>query len=165
MRTKLVIAILVGASLSGCDVVTAISNGVLSPITPAQSRAQVLAAARELVGVLHLPVVEAYFWHAACHDEGGGPFRGAMRIAYPLAPSFEASDAEVAKMVAALQRVGWSGDPNFHSHGSVLKKHDVTVDFAPQNVGTPTRDVELLGECRDVTTNKGDSQTEAITFN
>jgi hypothetical protein len=68
-------------------------------------------------------------------------------------------------MVAVLQHVGWSGDPNFHSHGSVLKKHDVTVDFAPQNVGTPTRDIELLGECRDVTTNKGDSQIEAITFN
>jgi hypothetical protein len=82
----------------------------------------------------------------------------------PLAPSFEASDAEVAKMVAALQRVGCSGDPNFRSHGSVLKKQDVTVDFAPPNVGTPTRDIELLGECRDVTTNKGDSQIEAITF-
>jgi hypothetical protein len=39
------------------------------------------------------------------------------------------------------------------------------VTAISNGVGTPTRDVELLGECRDVTTNKGDSQTEAITFN
>jgi hypothetical protein len=46
-----------------------------------------------------------------------------------------------------------------------LRRHvRFTRDVNPIAVA-PTRDLELLGECRDVTTNKGDSQIEAITFN
>ncbi len=75
-----------------------------------------------------------------------------MRIGYPLAPSFEASDAEVARMTQHLQSLVWTGDPNFHSHGTVLKRNNVVVVFGPQAVDIPTRSIELFGECRDVTT-------------
>ena len=46
-----------------------------------------------------------------------------------------------------------------------LRRHvRFTRDVNPMAVA-PTRDVDLLVECRDVTTDKDDSQTEAITFN
>jgi hypothetical protein len=132
---------------------------VRNPLTPEQSKAQVVDAARDIVRALNLHVVEASFAHSSCNDQGEAPFRGEMRIAYPLAPSFEASDAEVAGMVQRLQGLGWTGDPAFHSHSPVLQKNNVAAVFRSQNVSTPTRGIELLGECRDVTTTKKDAGT------
>jgi hypothetical protein len=140
-------------------------NGVSNPMTPEQSKAQVIDAAHEIVNALGVHVVEAWFWHASCNDQGDPPFQGKARIAYPPAPSFEQSDAEIAKMVQHLQSMGWTGDPGFHSHGTVLKKNNVVAVFGPQNVSVPDRDIEVYGECRDVTTTKNTKGSpESIPF-
>ncbi|ORV12524.1 hypothetical protein [Mycobacterium celatum] len=126
---------------------------VTNPMTPEQSKAQVVDAAHELVHALGLHVVKAVFWHSSCNDDGDPPFRGRMMITYPPAASYEASESEIASMVQRLQSVGWAGDSNFHSHGSVLKKNNVVATFYP---GTADKNpgIDLLGECRDVTTTK-----------
>jgi len=165
--SKLLIAAtaVVAALVSGCDVVSSVKNeGVSNPMTPEESKTQVVGAAKAIVGALDLHVVEAYFWHSSCNDQGEPPFRGEARIAYPPAPTFEQSDAEIGAMVQRLQSLGWTGDPDFHSHGTVLKKDSVVAVFGPQNASVPTRSIELFGECRDVTTTKGATGTEAITF-
>ncbi len=128
--------------------------GVPNPMTPEQSKAQVVDAARDIVRDLNLHVVEAFFWHSSCNDQGDPPFQGEMRIAYPPTSSYEASVAEIAKMVQRLQSLGWTGDPNLHSHGTVLKKNNVIAHFDPQTVDVPAQAIRLLGECRDVTTTK-----------
>jgi hypothetical protein len=130
------------------------NDGVSNPITPEQSKAQVIDAAKEIVGILDLQVIKPAFWRASCNDQGEAPFRGQMTIGYPLAPSFEASDAEVAQMVQRLQSAGWTTDSDVHSHGTVLKKNGVQAVFYPQNAATPTNGIDLYGECRDVTTTK-----------
>lgn len=141
-----------------------LSNEVSDPVTPEQSKAQVLDAATDLVGTLNLPVVEAFFWHSSCNDQGEAPFRGQVRIAYPPAASFEESGEEITRMAAQLQASGWSPDPEFKSHGTVLKKNNVIAVLGPQNASNPNRDIQIYGECRDTTTTKGDTQPEPVTL-
>ena len=127
---------------------------VPNPLTPEESEAQVMGAAHDLVATLHLQVVDGAFWHASCNDDGDAPFRGQMRIGYPKAASFAESETQIAQMVDQLRAAGWQGDSDFHSHGSVLKKDNVVAIIGPQTVATSSRDIELLGECRDTTTTK-----------
>lgn len=157
----------VGAAVfvSGCGVMNLSTDRVSNPLTPAQSKSQVVDAARQVVEALNLHVVEAFFWRASCNDQGDPPFKGEARVAYPLAPSFEQSDSEVAQMAQRLEGLGWTSDSSFHSHGTVLQKNNVVVVFGPQNVSLPTRSIELHGECRDATTSKGaQGSPEPISF-
>lgn len=143
------------ALVSGCGAVSSIKNdGVSNPITPEQSKAQVVDAAKELVGILGLPVTKAVFWHSSCNDQGEAPFRGKVAISYPLAPSLQEADANVATMVTRLQSHSWTTDPGAYSHATVLTKNGVEVTFAPQNAATPNNGIDVSGECRDVTTTK-----------
>lgn len=151
------VAVAVAAVIgSGCGAVSSMKNdGVSNPITPEQSRARLVDAAHEIVETVGLQVIEpAYFWHSSCNDQGDPPFRGEMRIPYPRAASFEASDAEVAQMIERLQTKGWTTDPGANTHGNAVTKNAVSAIFYPQNAADATRSINLSGECRDVTTTK-----------
>jgi hypothetical protein len=130
------------------------ADKVSNPLSPEQSKTQVMDAAHDIVSTLNLSVIEAAFWHASCNDQGDPPFRGQMRIAYPPASSFAESDAQIARMVQQLRGAGWTPDPDFHAHGTALTKGNVVAVFGPQNVSDPNRDIQLYGECRDTTTTK-----------
>jgi hypothetical protein len=161
-RSAVTAAAIVAALVSGCDDVNPLNKEVSNPMTPEQSKAQVVDAAKDIVGTLGLQVVDAVFWHSSCNDQGEAPFRGQVRIAYPPAPSFDASGEEIAQMAQRLQNSGWSPDSEFKSHGTVLKKNNVVAVLGPQNASVPTRDIQVYGECRDVTTAKGQNQTEPV---
>lgn len=163
-RSVVTAAALVAALVSGCDAVNPLDNETSNPMTPEQSRAQVVDAATELVDTLNLPVVEAFFWHSSCNDQGEAPFRGQIRIAYPPAASFKESGEEIAQMAQRLQDSGWTSAPDFKSHGTVLKKNNVVAVLGPQNASNPNRDIQVYGECRDTTTDKGDNQPEPLTL-
>jgi hypothetical protein len=166
MRIRVLTAatVVVAALVSGCDVVDSLKNDVPNPMTPQQSKAQVLDAAKEIVSALGLRVVDAVFWHSSCNDQGEAPFRGQIRIGYPPAPSMEESEIEITDMAQRLQSSGWSRDSDFRSHGTVLEKNNVVAVLGPQNVSNPNRDIQLFGECRDMTTSKGDTMPEEITL-
>jgi hypothetical protein len=158
------VATVVVALVSGCGVVNRFKDDVPNPVTPQQSKAQVVDAAKELVGTLDLHVVDAVYWNSSCNDQGEAPFRGQIRIDYPLAPNFEESEAEVAKMAQTLESAGWSRDSDFHSHGTVLQKNNVVAVLGPQNASSRNRDIQIYGECRDMTTAKGDTMPEPVTL-
>lgn len=158
LRTKTVTILAAAAMISGCDAVSAVGNdGVANPLTPEQSKAQVVDAAREVVTLLGLTPIQPSVWHASCNDQGDAPFRGQMMIGYPLAASPEASEAEISDMVRRLESAGWSTDTGFSTHGKALEKGGVVVVFDPQSVADTTRGLEVFGECRDVTTTKDTS--------
>jgi hypothetical protein len=163
-RSAVTATAIVAALVSGCDAVHPLSNDVQNPLTPEQSKAQVVDAAKDVVGTLGLQVVEAVFWHSSCNDQGEAPFRGQVRIDYPPAPSFGESGKEIEQMAQRLEDSGWSTDSEFKSQGTVLKKNNVVAVLGPQNASVPTRDIQLYGECRDMTTAKGDTQTEKVTL-
>ena len=163
MLTRTVTATAIAVALvSGCDAVNSSPSGAPNPMTPEESKSQVVDAAKEIVGTLGLQVVEAVFWHSSCNDQGEAPFRGQIRIAYPPAASLEQSVPEIEEMAQRLESAGWSADSDFRSHGTALEKNKVVAVLGPQNVSTPNRDIQIYGQCRDMTTQKGGNQTEPV---
>ena len=136
-----------------------------APMTPEESRSQVLQAAREVVATLGLDVVEASFWHSACNSRGDPPFRGRMRIGYPPARSPQAAGDQIAAMLDLLRAAGFSADSTFLSHAPALKKNDVIIVLRPQDPNSATLGVDVIGECGDVTTTiegRGPVQSESL---
>ncbi len=164
------IVVSVTAVLTGCGAL--VSNPAFigragepsSPLTPEQSRAQVLEAAREIVAGLDVPVLEAYFWRSGCGDRGGPPFRGEIRIAYPRAAPEADPAAELDAMIERLADSGWHPDPDFRSHSPAVSRDGVVVVFRKQTPGIAVRNIYVVGQCRDVAPERhGDGPVEPIT--
>jgi hypothetical protein len=164
LRFTSAVAAVVATLVSGCGSMNSKGNSVQNPLTPEQSKAQVVDSARDIVGTLRLQPVAVTFYRSSCNDQHEAPFRGVVSIDFPKAATFEQSDAEVAAMTQQLQAGGWTGDADFKSHGTALKKNNIVAVFAPQNASTPNRSITLYGECRDMTSTKDDTQTEYITL-
>ena len=124
--TAIVAAVLSGcAALSGWSVImTGVPNPMRpAPMTPEESKSR-----------------------------GDPPFRGRMRIGYPPAQSPRAADDQIAAMLDLLRAAGFSADSAFLSHAPALRKNDVIIVLRPQDPNATTRGVDVIGECRDVTT-------------
>ncbi|MGF2946860.1 hypothetical protein [Mycobacterium sp. Lab-001] len=122
-------------------------------MTPDQSRAQVINAAREIVATLGLKDVSAHFSREACNDQAVAPFRGVVGLSYDHAPTLEASQAQIQQMIGVLKEHGWSAPGDFHSHSPAVSRQNVAAVFDPYS---PVQDVggsiTIYGECRDMTT-------------
>ncbi|MBS4728359.1 hypothetical protein MSM1_08405 [Mycobacterium sp. SM1] len=131
-------------------------------MTPEQSKAQVIDAAREIIQLLGLKDVSVNFSRESCNDQAVAPFRGVAGFGYQHAPTLDESEAEVQRMLAVLKQHGWSGGGDFHSHSPNVSKQGVTAIFDPyspiQNFGGT---ITIYGECRDMTT-KENSVPEPI---
>ena len=149
-----VITIAAATVLAGCDTLNALANGVLHPMTPQQSRSQVVDAAAEVSLLIAKPIESAYFWHGSCSDGDQGPFRGEVRISYRPPADPRAAAAEFEDMTQRLRRGGWAADSDFLSHSTALKKGAVNALLSPPDASVGMASVELLGECRDTTTTK-----------
>jgi len=99
----LVVATVLTVALQSCSSIRHLSEGVPHPVTPDESKAQVVSAAREITATLGLKGVSAHFSRDSCNDQGVAPFRGIIGVAYDHAPTLEASRAEVQQMVATLK--------------------------------------------------------------
>lgn len=122
-------------------------------MTPDESKAQVVNAAREIAITLGLKGASAHFSRDSCNDQGVAPFRGIVGLAYDHAPTLEGSRAEIQQMISTLKSHGWGGPGDFHTHASAVSKQGVTAVFDPyspvQNAGGS---ITIYGECRDMTT-------------
>jgi len=146
------------AMVAGCAIVNKLKDGVADPMTPEEAKAQVIAAARDVVKTLQLKDVGATFRYEACRDEGKPPYRGLAQIDYTHVPTYEGSQVEIAAFVDTLRLDGWSTDSGFASHAaSVTKDNIVTLlrPYAPNGSGG----IEVRGECRDVTDHRGNQDT------
>jgi hypothetical protein len=148
-----VVAGMLAIALQSCSTIRNISEGVDHPMTPDESKAQVIDAAREIVATLGLKSVSAHFSRESCNDQAVAPFRGVVGLGYDHAPTLEASQAEIQQMVATLKQHSWGAPGDFHSHAPAVGKQGVTAVFDPyspvQNAGGS---ITIYGECRDMTT-------------
>lgn len=148
--------------LAGCDTVNSLANGVTNPMTPEQSRRQVVDAATDVSHLIAKPIDSAEFSRSSCNDQGDAPFRGVVTIAYQPPADAHAAAAEFDDMTQRLRRGGWAADSDFKSHSTTLKKGGVNALLSPANASVAVVLVELYGECRDMTTTKatrGDIET------
>lgn len=140
-------------TLQSCGSIKNLSEGVPNPITPEQSRAQVVSAAREIATTLGFKGVSGHFSRDSCNDQAVAPFRGIVGLAYDHAPILETSRAEIQQMIAVLEQHGWGGPGDFHTHGYALSKQGVTAGFDPYSpVQNSGGSITIYGECRDLTT-------------
>jgi hypothetical protein len=148
-----VAAAVLACALQSCNNIRNLSEGVPHPMTPDESKAQVINAAREIVATLGLKDASGHFSRESCNDQAVAPFRGVVGIAYDHAPTLEASQAQIEQMVATLKQHGWVASGDFHSHSPAVSKQGVTAlfdVFSPvQNAGGS---ITIYGECRDMTT-------------
>lgn len=121
---------------------------VLNPLTPEQSRAQVLDAGRELQAMLHLPDAKGWYRASACTSSGNAPFRGRLAITFALAPTTTIASAELDDAVLRLGATGWRADRG------QADKDGVLVWFSNPYSPRPRRVITVFGQCRDVTTTK-----------
>ncbi|MDV3125714.1 hypothetical protein M1247_12375 [Mycobacterium sp. 21AC1] len=132
-------------------------------MTPEESKAQVVDAARDLAHTVGIDGMTASFQSESCNDQGEAPFRGSVHMSYPVAEDLQKAEAERAAMIGKLQAHGWSTDSEFRTHGAALHKDNVTAVVYPQNVTSQARIITIYGECRDVTTTKsGDAEDIAL---
>jgi hypothetical protein len=148
-----VAAAVLAIALQSCSTVRNLSEGVPNPMTPEQSKAQVIGAAREIVTVLALKGPAANFSRDSCNDQAVAPFRGRVELTYDHASTLEASQAEVQHMIGLLKQRGWGAPGDFHTHAPAVSKQGVTAVFDPYSpVQKSGGSISIYGECRDMTT-------------
>jgi hypothetical protein len=141
--------------LAGCGAaVNSVTNNVSDPMTPEQSRAQVVDAANDVSRTVAQPVASAHFSRSSCNDQGEAPFRGVVNIFYSAPADPAAASNAFDDMTHRLQRAGWATDGGFQSHGTALKKNAVDAVLYPADASVAKVHVILYGECRDLTTTK-----------
>lgn len=137
-----------GLALGGCAEVT-------DPVSPEQARAEVIAAARDIVGGLHAEVTEALFRYESCNDQGEPPFRGVVTMSFWMPGTAHDQPADPQRVVRELTAHGWSGDSDFVSHSPTLRKGDVDVIVTVVPPARPGQTfnshvgVDINGQCRD----------------
>jgi hypothetical protein len=148
-----VVAGMLAITLQSCSTIRNLSEGVTHPMTPDESKAQVINAAREIVATLGLKGVSGHFSRDSCNDQAVAPFRGVVGLAYDHAPTLEASQAEVQQMVSTLKQHGWQGPGDFHTHSPAVSRQGTTAIFdAYSPVQNAGGSITIYGECRDMTT-------------
>ena len=153
--TRRTLTIVAAATLlAGCGAVNSVANGVSNPMTPEESKAQVVDAATDVGHVVAQPVASATFSRSSCNDQGEAPFRGVVNIFYASPTDPAAASAAFDQMTQRLQSAGWATDGGFQSHGTALKKNDVDAVLYPADASVAKVHIVLYGECRDVTTTK-----------
>jgi hypothetical protein len=121
-------------------------------MTPEQSRAQVVDAAREVLRILRLKGLNPVFYRESCNDQQEAPFRATVRLDYDHAPTLDGSRAEIQRMVATLKEHGWSGGGDLHTHSPSVTKNGVTAVFDAYSPNDSLGGAYFYGECRDMTT-------------
>lgn len=155
-------AVSIGLALSGCG------EDVSHPMPPTQARAQVVAAARDIVNALHAQVTEATFSYESCNDQGEAPFRGVVDLSFWMPGVPHNQSVEPQAVIKGLVADGWSTDSDFKSHGPTLKKNGVNIILTIAPIPPPSIDLvrhvgaDINGECRDMSDHRTDGSTAPV---
>ncbi|UXA13685.1 hypothetical protein KXD97_07855 [Mycobacterium sp. SMC-8] len=131
------------------------------PPSDAESRAQVVDAAKDVVRTANLRVTYASFQWEWCNDQGDPPFHGRVDVAFETPPGQSVS-RQIADTLAG--QPGWAPGPppGFQPAGDAVHKGGVMVLVGPGNY--PDRGtVEIYGECRNFNDHRDDNQLADIT--
>jgi hypothetical protein len=154
IRQRALTIVAAATLLAGCDTVNSMANGVSNPITPEQSKAQVVDAATDVSRAIAEPVGSATFSRSSCNDQGEAPFRGVVTISYRPPTDPTAAATAFDQMTQRLESAGWAADSDFKTHATALKKNGVDAVLSPADASVAVVLVTLYGECRDMTTTK-----------
>jgi hypothetical protein len=126
------------------------------PLTDAQAAGQVVASAKQIVGIAQLHGATGGYAFVSCQNKNEPPYQVAfyMNFALPKDNSVE----YLRDVAAAMAARGWSPAPAMGEHfGEKLTKDGVTAIFYGSNNDTGVATLRLYGECRDTADHRNDN--------
>ena len=136
-------------TLMGC------SDAVLNPLTPEETRRQVVDMSRQVVSDLGGEVAAAEFGYDSCGINGTPPFQGHGHLGVWMPGADRSREVTAESVTARLREHGWAVDPDYHTHAMAFKRDGLKVKvwvIPPPNPGEPPNShvmVDIYTECRD----------------
>jgi hypothetical protein len=126
--------------------------------TDAQTEAEVVEQAKEIVAVGGLAQPTADYSLVSCKNRDDPPYQGVVYLNFVL-PADVSADAYFRNVAAALVAHGWKEGlpPNQHLFGRNLSKDGVSALLYPDGPSSTRGAVHIHGRCRNTTDHRGDS--------
>ncbi|WP_232070726.1 hypothetical protein [Mycobacterium lacus] len=128
------------------------------PVTDAQTEAQVVESAKQIVTAAGLRTKTAGYLLMSCKERDDPPYQGAIYLTFAL-PAETRADTYFPTITAALIARGWSEGlpPNNRTFGKTLSRDAVTAiiyrDNDDENLGV----MRLYGQCRNMNDHRRDA--------
>lgn len=130
---------------------------VSNPMTDAQSKAQVLEPAREIVGAAGLSGVSGTYILMSCQSTADPPYQGAIYLNFDV-PGVLQTPKFFRAIAAAMTARGFTEGmpPNRHPGGRTFTRNGVTVMYYRNDDKATRGTMQIYGECRNVTDHRLD---------
>jgi hypothetical protein len=132
-----------------------------NPVNDAQSQAQVVGAARQIVSLAGLRTASAGYLLMSCKNRDDPPYQGAIYLTFTL-PAGVAADKYFPTIASTLTSNGWAegSAPTNRMFGRAVSKDAVTGivyrDDDNPNMGV----LRLYGQCRNMNDHRRDDWTD-----
>jgi hypothetical protein len=127
-----------------------------APMTDAQAAAQVLASARQIVGMAQLQDATGGYAFVSCKNENEPPYQAAIYMSFRLPQSN--SVKYLRDIAASMVAHGWTPAASMGEHfGQKLTKDGVAVIFYRSVNDTNFATMRLYGECRNTADHRNDN--------
>jgi hypothetical protein len=129
-----------------------------NPITDAQSQAQVVESARQIVTLTGLRTASAGYALMSCKDRDDPPYQGAIYLTFFL-PDTARADTYLPGVGATLVGHGWTEGlgPNNHAFAKTLSKDAVTVVIYRLDEDPGLGVLRVYGQCRNMNDHRHDT--------
>jgi hypothetical protein len=131
------------------------------PISDAQSEAQVVEPAKQIVTLAGLRTKSAGYLPMSCKNQHDPPYQGAIYLTF-AAPADVRADTFFPAIATTLVSNGWTErvPPNGHAFGRTVSKDAVTAivyrDSDNPNVGV----LRIYGQCRNINDHRHDDWSD-----
>ncbi len=122
-----------------------------NPVGDAQSRAQVLESAKQIVGLAGLQTTSAGYLLMSCNNQHDPPYQGAIYLNFAV-PDGAGADTYFPAIAKTLVSRGWTEGlpPNGQAFGRTLSKDAVTVIVYRDSTNPGVGVLRIYGECRNL---------------
>lgn len=128
------------------------------PVSDAQSAAQVVESAKQIVTVAGLHTASAGYTLISCKDRDDPPYQGAVYLTFAV-PASAGTDAYLPAVAAALVDHGWveAVAPGDRVLAKTLSKDAVTVRVSRQSDDPGVGVLRIYGQCRNMNDHRRDA--------
>ena len=132
-------------------------NHPADPLTDAQSKAQVVEPARQIVSLSGWRVTSAGYALLSCENREDPPYQGAIYLTFAV-PADVRADTYLATVASTLSARGWEEgiSPNNHAFARTFTKGAATVIFYRQDDDPSEGVARIYGQCRDMNDHRND---------
>jgi hypothetical protein len=129
-----------------------------SAATDAQTQAEVIEQAKDIVAIAGLHQATAGYLLMSCKNRDDPPYQGAVYMDFQL-PADAQADEYFRTIAATVVAHGWKEglQPNQHLFGRNLSKDGVNAILYPDSGSSKHGVARIYGQCHDMSSHRGDS--------